>query len=414
LALTAITLTRSQARQFLLAYQGLWPPHSLNGKDGILEYIHRVRCIQFDPLDIAGQNAELVLQSRVANFQPSMLRELLYDDRQLIDGYEKNMAIYPIEDWPYFTRRRLAAKKELRSSDAVQAISAQVLAKIEEQGPLSSLDLDFNQTVDWFWAPTRLARAALESLYLTGDLVIHRKIHTRKVYDLTRRHIPERLLNIPDPNPSDDEYHNWYILRRIGSIGLFWNRGAEGWLGVPANSAQRTAALKRLIEQGKVLEVAIKSLPVPFYIRNQERELLNEVLKSSNATAKMAFIAPLDNLVWDRRLLEELFGFYYRWEVYTPPSKREYGYYVLPVLYGNRFVARFEPVRQKKSGILSIKNWWWEDDVNVDDEMLAAIRECFQQFTAFLNIKNIQVNGLNIEPNDVDLLASQIGKKPAG
>ena len=93
-----ISLTHSHARRFLLTYHSLWPPRSLNGKEGILDYIRRVGCIQFDPLDIAGQNAELVLQSRVSDFQSGMLRELLYHDRQLLDGYDKNMAIYPLED----------------------------------------------------------------------------------------------------------------------------------------------------------------------------------------------------------------------------------------------------------------------------------------------------------------------------
>jgi uncharacterized protein YcaQ len=265
---------------------------------------------------MVGQNAELALQSRISDFRPAMLKELLYQDRQLLDGWDKNMAIYPIEDWPYFNRRRLAAQRELRSSDEVKKISPQIIAAIEERGPLSSLDLDFNQAVNWYWAPTRLARAALESLYFCGDLVIHRKIHTRKVYDLTIRHIPSVLLNTPEPNPTEAEYHDWYVLRRTGSVGLVWNRGGY-WYSTPANSSQRTTAFTRLIEKDKVLEVVVDGVSVPFYMRTQDKGLLDAVLNSRDAAPRMAFIAPLDNLLWDRRLLEELFEFYYRWEVYT-------------------------------------------------------------------------------------------------
>lgn len=407
-----ITLTRSQARRFILAYHSLWPPRSLSGKKGILDYIRRVGCIQFDPLDMAGQNAELVLQSRVSDFQPGMLRELLYQDRQLLDGYDKNMAIYPIEDWPYFNRRRLAAQSELRSSEVVQAITPQVIEAIEARGPLSSLDLDFNQSVHWYWAPTRLARAALESLYFAGKLVIHRKIHTRKVYDLAQRHITASLQNQPDPNPTEAEYHDWYVLRRIGSMGLLWNRGSEGWLGVPAKSAQRTAVLKRLMEQSKVLEIAVEDFDVPLYMRTQDRALLDEVLNSYETTTRMAFIAPLDNLMWDRRLLEKFFGFYYRWEVYTPPARREYGYYVIPVLYGDRFVARFEPVRNKKNGMLTIKNWWWELGVNPTDEMIAALKECLECFSTFLNITQINLNGRTVNLAETGMLATQLAAIP--
>ena len=412
ITLPPISLTRSQAKHFMLAYQNLWPPHNLLGKEGILEYIRRVHCIQFDPLDITGQNAELVLQSRVSDFQPSMLRELLYQDRQLLDGYDKNMAIYPIEDWPYFNRRRLAAQSELRSSDAVQAIAPQVLAAIEVRGPLSSLELDFDQVVHWYWAPTRLARAALESLYFAGKLVIHRKIHTRKVYDLAQSHIPAPLFNQAEPNPTDAQYHEWYVLRRIGSVGLLSKRASESWLGVPAKSAQRSAALKRLIEQGKVLEVVVDGLDVPLYIRTQDRGLLDEILKSDETPARMAFIAPLDNLMWDRRLLDDLFGFYYRWEVYTPQAKREYGYYVLPVLYGDRFVARFEPIRSKKNGLLTIKNWWWEPGVTPTAEMVTALEESVKRFSIFLNVSQISFNGQTVSLAEIGRVVTEVAAIP--
>jgi len=411
--LHTINLSRFQARQFMLAHHALWPPRSLGGKDGILEYIRRVGCIQFDPLDMAGQNAELVLQSRVVDFRPAMLRELLYQDRQLVDGFDKNMAIYPIDDWPCFNRRRLAAQTEMRSSEEVQAIIPTVLAEIEARGPLSSLDLDYNQSVQWSWAPTRLARAALESMYFAGKLVIHRKIHTRKVYDLSHRHIPEKILNTPDPNPSLSEYQDWYVLRRIGGMGLLWNRGSEGWLGVPTKSAQRTASLKRLIALGKVLEVNVDDLDAPLYMRAQDRKLLNEVMNLDETPTRMAFIAPLDNLMWDRRLLEALFGFYYRWEVYTPPARREYGYYVLPVLYGDRFVARFEPIRQKKDGILTIKNWWWEPGVDPTDELINALKECLEYFIAYLNITDINFNGQTINLAETERLATQLAASPS-
>jgi uncharacterized protein YcaQ len=409
--MTPITLSQSQARRFLLAYQALWPPRNLYGKEGVLEYIRRVRCIQFDPLDMVGQNAELALQSRISDFRPAMLKELLYQDRQLLDGWDKNMAIYPIEDWPYFNRRRLAAQRELRSSDEVKKISPQIIAAIEERGPLSSLDLDFNQAVNWYWAPTRLARAALESLYFCGDLVIHRKIHTRKVYDLTIRHIPSVLLNTPEPNPTEAEYHDWYVLRRTGSVGLVWNRGGY-WYSTPANSSQRTTAFTRLIEKDKVLEVVVDGVSVPFYMRTQDKGLLDAVLNSRDAAPRMAFIAPLDNLLWDRRLLEELFEFYYRWEVYTPPKKREYGYYVLPVLYGDRFVARFEPVRNKKNGILTIKNWWWEPGVNPTDDIVQALKECIECFVAYLYIKQINFCEQITNLDDIGRLATQLAKLP--
>ena len=98
----SITLTKQQARRFILAHQGLWPPYQFEGKAGILDFISHVGCIQFDPLDIVGHNPELVLQARVSGFRSAMLQELLYEDRKLLDGWDKMMAIYCTQDWPYF------------------------------------------------------------------------------------------------------------------------------------------------------------------------------------------------------------------------------------------------------------------------------------------------------------------------
>jgi uncharacterized protein YcaQ len=220
-----LKLSRSQARRFLLAHQALWPPRRLQGKAGVLDFIRRVNCIQYDPLDPVGRNADLVLQSRLADFQPVLLNELLYADRRLLDGWDKVMSIYPSEDWPFFQRRRQYYRRALDSSpEGIRLVYPHILTEIERRGPLSSLDLDHNHIVDWAWGPTRAARATLESLYYTGDLVIHHKINARKVYDLAHCHLPADLLAMPDPNRTELDYLDWYVLRRIGSVGLLWNR----------------------------------------------------------------------------------------------------------------------------------------------------------------------------------------------
>jgi hypothetical protein len=294
-----IHLNKRQARRFLLKHQGLWPPYQLSDKTEIVNFIQRVGCIQFDPLNIVGNNPELVLQARVNDFKQNLLQELLYQDRLLVDGWDKMMSIYPVEDWPYFNRYREAARQRLGDgSTPVAAVLPQIRKAIEQQGPLSSIDLDFDQVVDWFWAPTRLARAALESMHAWGELIIHHRIHTRKVYDFASRHIPEALLSAPDPNEIEQQYHDWYVLRRIGSLGLVWNKAGDAWLGMRGiKSKQRNEALARLLERGKVIPVDIESMNESFYIRSEDRHTLEQVITYHLTDPRAVILAPLDNLL---------------------------------------------------------------------------------------------------------------------
>ncbi|MHB0998671.1 MAG: winged helix-turn-helix domain-containing protein [Armatimonadota bacterium] len=388
-----LTITRQEARRFILAYQGLWPSYEFDGKQGILSYINRVGCIQFDPLDVVGRNAELVLQSRVDDYKPVMLNDLLYTDRRLVDGYDKMMSIYLTEDWPFFHRGRESARtRHGGDSGPFTQILPKVRKEIQERGPVSSKDLDYDQNIDWPWGPTRMARAVLESMYLWGELVIHHKVHTRKVYDFAHRHISDELLTAPDPNVTEEQYQDWYLLRRIGSVGLLWDLPGGAWLGMPGyRSNERRATLFRLVDQNKVVQISVEDISAPFYVRIEDMDLLDTVLSRNGTSTRAAILAPLDNLLWDRRLVKVLFDFDYCWEVYKPVAERNYGYYVLPVLHGDRFVARFEPGRDKKSRVLIIKNWWWEPGIERSEQMDADIRRCFEKFLKYLGADQLHI-----------------------
>lgn len=410
-------ISKAEARRFLLAHQRLWPPHGLQGKEGVLAFIRHVGTVQFDPLNIVGHNPELVLQARVADFTPEVLQQLLYGERRLIDGWDKMVSIYPVEDWPYFVRQREALRREMGGhAELVAAVLPRVRQAVVERGPLSSLDLRFGQVVDWWWGPTRLARVALETMYAGGELVIHHRVHTRKVYDLASRHIPAELLSAPEPFASEEQYRDWRVLRRIGGVGLLWGRSGDAWLAMSGiKTRQRTAALARLVEEGQAIAVGVEGVSFPFYLRSADRPALERTLAAADPPPQAAIIAPLDNLLWDRRLVAELFGFTYRWEVYKPAAQREYGYYVLPILYGDRFVARFEPAYDKKSTALAIKGWWWEPDVTVSEEMQAELRRCLARFVAYLGAGSLRIQPQVAQEAQLEWLgAATVGGLPAG
>jgi uncharacterized protein YcaQ len=390
-----IRLTKKQARQFILAHQGLLTHQRFEGKQGILSYIERVGCIQYDPLNVVGFNQQLVLQSRIRSFRAEMLQELLYEDRVLVDAWDKCMSIYQVKDWPYFARLRAAARQRMQSMPLVNEIVPLVLESFLTRGPLTSGDLEYKEVVDWSWAPTRLSRAVLESLYFSGDLIIHHKERTRKVYDLVSRHLSDMYLQAPDPNTNEEAYWEWYVLRRIGAIGLIWNKPSDVWLGISGmKSKERTEAFHRLQVKGKVIGVKVEGILPPLFIREVDVPLLEETLIEDYKPPLRAFVlAPLDNMIWDRRLIKELFNFEYRWEVYKPVVDRQYGYYVLPVMYGDQFVARFEPIMDKKNKELVIKNWWWEPEAAITVQLIEALRDCFTSFMAFTGATTVRLEG---------------------
>jgi len=152
--------------------------------------------------------------------------------------------------------------------------------------------------------------------------------------------------------------------------------------------------------------VSVEGMGYPLYMRSEDRETLERTLHSDEQPPRAVVVAPLDNLLWDRRFVEELFDFHYRWEVYKPVAERRYGYYVLPILYGDRFVARFEPGRDKETGALMVKNWWWEVGITPSEEMKRDLAQCFQRFLRYLGTEQLRTDSETATGRDLAWLVS--------
>lgn len=386
-----LILTNEQARRFMLLKHGLMGEYKFIGKRGVLDYVDQVGCIQFDPIDVCGKNAELVLQSRVKGFTKQMLYELLYEDRKLIDYFDKNLAIMSLSDWKYFSRYREAYRSSGRSHAEVNAVCEDIKAIIGEKGAVSSSDLDFKDTVKWYWSDTKLSRAALESLYFRGELVVHHKIGTRKYYDLAENCIPVEILKEPDPYPDEFEHMKWRVLRRIAAIGLLWNKPSDAWLNIwELKASLRSEIFKQLSEENKIIEISVENIKEKFYCLAADSELLEKVLHNPKIKERCELLAPLDNMLWDRKLIKLLFDFEYKWEIYTPEPQRKYGYYVLPVLYGDRFVGRVEVVNDRKAKCLIVKNIWFEAGVRQTKKLIKQISICLEKFASFNDCEEIR------------------------
>lgn len=395
-----LTITNKQARQFILLKHGLLGTHKFVGKQGALEFVRQAGCIQFDPVDSCGKNAELTLQSRVKNFTKQTLSELLYTDRSLVDFPDKNLSIFPTEDWLYFQRYRQAAKDGGRNFPELEELEKQAIEYIRINGAVSSDDLPMQGSIHWHssihWSGvwngnTNAARAVLEQLYSTGVLIIHHKNGSRKYYDLADKYLPAQLLDSPDPLPDDFEHKKWRVLRRIGAVGLLWNRPSDAWLNIwDMKSLERIQIFKELLSEGKILAVQVEGISAELYCRAEDHPLLETVLENRDYKPRCEFLAPLDCFLWDRKLIKALFDFEYSWEIYTPAPKRKYGFYVLPILYGDRFAGRIEAVCQSKTNVLLVKNIWYEDGVRQTKKLLSEIDKTLKRFARFNQCDSIQ------------------------
>lgn len=383
-----IGIRREQAQRFLLMKNGLLGANGLRGKDGVLAYIRQAGCVQFDPIDICGRSHELSLLARVKGFARDMLDEMLYQDRSLIDFFDKNMCILPVEDWPCLGFLRHAFLQKTRQRQPVEEAAVQVASLMRERGTLSAEDL--NAQPQWPWGSSALGRAALDTLFFRGDAVIHHKTGEIRHYALASDCLPRTLLDMPGPFQNERERQMWQVVRRIGAVGMLWNASSDAWLGVDGLNAQtRNEIFVSLARMGVIMPVAVEGLSQPVFILGEDLPLLQRCQMPLPADRRVRLLPPLDCMLWDRRLIYELFGFSYKWEIYTPEEQRRYGCYVLPVLLGEGFAGRVEPVCDRAGDALVVKKFWPETGVRVNDRFLWALEDALRELARFNGVSHL-------------------------
>ncbi|MEW5826318.1 MAG: crosslink repair DNA glycosylase YcaQ family protein [Candidatus Bipolaricaulota bacterium] len=391
------TLEPAHARRFLLSHQRLLPPRSVLARGAIARLLRHLGCIQYDPIDIVGRNPNLVLQSRIVGYRPEMLDRFMHLDHKALVVWDKMAAIALREDWPHFARHRVLMAQQHGGAEKLEMqIAPYVLDEIRRRGPLSSRDIEHDASVDWWWGrKKRLVGASLEVLSAMGVVLTHHRVRSERYFDLAERILPPEILGAPDPHPRDEDYQDWHVVRRIGSLGLAPATGApEYWWGIMGvkGTAARSAVLRRLADRGDLVPLAVDGVARRlFFVRASDGPALEAAGERRIEPVHAAFVAALDNVAWDRDLLRQVFGFDYCWEIYKPKEKREYGYYVLPVLCGDRFVARVEPVFDKKAKVLRIEGWWWEPGFRPDEATKDALATCTAEFARYLGAERVEL-----------------------
>jgi uncharacterized protein YcaQ len=377
-----VNVSAEAARRFLVARHLLGPARSLEGgPDAVLEVVRRFGSIQFDPLAVAGRNHDLVLHARVAGYDPAWC-DLLYERRELFEAYNKGLSLVPTSQFPWF-RSTLYVNASLTLAENAE-VAEQVLDRIRAEGPLSTLDFERTRgaTIDWFGVPTNVVRAVLEAYTVTGVLGLARRDGNRRYYDLIERLVPDDVLARKVPLRDQLRHRLLSRYRAHGLLGIGGGGDIFGGIGSakpdpnrghPGRSALREA----LVEDGELIPVDVEGVRGKRFVLREEVELLEA---PREPPASVAFLPPFDPLVWDRGLLGSLFDFDYVWELFFPPSRRRFGWYVLPILFRDRFIGRIEPRIDRAGGVVQVLGLWWEEDFkprSADgfvDEMRSALR----------------------------------------
>jgi uncharacterized protein YcaQ len=394
-----LRISADHARRFLVRRHLLDPPRALPAKpESVLRVIDRLGSLQFDPLEVPGaRNHDLVLHNRIAGYEREWCERWLYgEDRRLIELYNKSLNILPVAELPFYrVAWAYGGSNYAEFLDDHRALAGRIRDHIRESGPVSTASFrDVEDRVQWWWdntvaTSTKAARAVMEALFVVGELGISRREGNRRFYDLMERLVAAKLLST-HASEADQARHR--LLSRHRGVGLMGVGGAGELVLGTGKAPDRARVTAQLVEDGVLIPAAVEGFREVRHVLADELPILEATAtERPAATPSVSFLAPLDHLMWDRRLVKGLFGFDYIWEVYVPAPKRRHGYYVLPLLFGDRLVGRIEPRYERASRTLRILGIWFEDGFGPMEEpaFVPSLAGALQAYRTFVGARSV-------------------------
>lgn len=378
-------LSNREARRLLLHAQGLSAPSS---KGSLIDIVHQLGLVQLDSIQVVARAHHHVLWSRYQRYREPRFAQLLERDHVVFEHFTHDASILPMAVYPYWRRRftQLAAKfeksawgKEMAPADERQKIRDRIAA----EGPLCTRD--FVGKADkslhlWMRPPHKLA---LDYLWYGGELAVSHRRNFIKYYDLAERVIPQPLR---EEVHSEKEQIDWLCRAALNRLGIATTGELQKFWG-----AVSAAEVKSWITQNaaRLIEVEIETANEGTY-RALAPPNIEAFLSSSPApTSRLRIINPFDPLVRDRSRLKRIFGFDYRIEIFTPAAKREYGYYVYPMLEGDRMIGRIEVKGDRKQKRLSVENIWMENGIQLGRQRQQKLEREVQRMSRLIGAKTV-------------------------
>jgi uncharacterized protein len=392
-----IRITKETERRFVLGLQGLWPGRRWKGRDGLHSAISECRRIRVDPLNVVGRSHDIALASRVEGYTQADLDFFLYKERA---GFEFGgaVSIYPRSllrlhlSWVKNEGLPMRWEKWYKQNSKVVS---RVLQEIEKKGPIEAHEYAQGERVENYRS-RRVEGLALYYLWRSMRIMIDHREVNQKFYDLTQRLVGQLPETFPkEKTLSEMAFETLSWLGLSGQEGLPYLRTNEDGRG--RSRVTKRQIRQRLIDNGSLTEVEIEGRREVSVLRTDTLPLLEEVAsgnvpriwKPLQPEAEAVFISPLDIVIANERS-KKLFDFEYLWEVYKPASKRRWGYYVLPVLFGDRLVGRIEPLVDRSNNKLRIARVWWEKQVDRPTIVEPLARGILRMAT-FIGVENVSV-----------------------
>lgn len=333
-----------QARKVALLSQGIHRQNDLGrGKQATLRAIEKIGYVQIDTISVVERAHHHTLWNRVNNYQSSHLDQL-QKEKKLFEYWSHAAAYLPMRDYRFsLPRKQAIAGGEKHWYDKDPKLCKLVLERIQQEGPLQSRDFEHQRKGKnewWDWKP---AKRMLEQLFMEGELMIVRRDGFQKVYDLTERVLPD---TVDVSMPGNEEYCDYLIYSFLRANGI----------GTPLEMAYLRKGMKAVLEQrcdqlledGQLVQIKVKQQR--YFALPEITSLLNRSLSRS----KVKILSPFDNLLIQRKRTSKLFKFDYQIECYVPAVKRRYGYFCLPLLWGQQFAGQMDAKIDRKTGVLKI------------------------------------------------------------
>lgn len=333
-----LTLTTAQARRFMVRATGLAGPFA-----SVAEALAHLGFVQIDPINVCGRMHDHILRHRVRGYREEDLMRHLHREgprcafeHHLPDS--NNLAALPLDAWPHLQQAMRA--RECSDSmwsgkltTAEKKLAQSIVAQITSEGPLCSQDIESaRKTKSHAWDSTTLAKSTLQKLFFHGRVLIAHREGNRRYYDVAENVLPASVLKMP--TPTSDDTARWLARLKLRQRRLAMLKAAE---------------LRAIADE--VIPVALSDSRARLYLLKSDLPLLEQSLPSS-ATPRL--IAPLDPIIYDRRVTETVWDFDYRWEVYVPPQKRVRGYYALPLLHGEQFIGHADVKADRETRTLQL------------------------------------------------------------